>query len=1217
MTFFLPGSDTDLPAIEQPPSRRRERLGAAFDIERIETDAWSRSSRIETDVLSELETSLGLDPESLKEEFRGEIGSTFLFDGAMRSDAGRNWRIDRIVREAETRRAAGNEVPIGSREEFEAFVTDRRRAEWDEARAVLDAGPEGAWAIELLGRLGAGATDEATLATLPFGLGGSLSRVVVSETALGMLGEATILPRQFEVSEELDLPAPNVAEQLLVAGLTSGVLGGGIHLGIDGVARYRGYRQTREETAGDQAGRENVLDAEARVNEAAETLEGGAGPRLTMADFDYGRGGNADPNENRIGYVYGKLLEHGFEPHIAAGLTGNLMQESGVALDTRAIGDGGNAFGMGQWNGDRMRALKDFASPRDSDPADVDTQIAFLIHELETTEADAMARIATATTAEEAALIASREFWRPGIPHNANRVSYARSVQDQYDAGEVPRWTGPVATQAGDAGDFSPYRTQRGYTGEGQIAWGGEGSRIDVEYQVVDLATLRQATGDLQPRDRSRANSDAWVNDTAARLDPAQLMPAPTADRGTPIVGPDNIIESGNGRVRAIDRAYDIAPDRAAAYRAQIEATTGAAIPEGIERPVLVARRRTELDAPDRRRFVEEAQDSGVARMTATERARIGQRRLDADLMAQYVPGRRLAGAENRNFSREFIGAFPRSERNAFIADDAGTLSQDGVRQIQDSLFARAWDAPDIIAARTEAEAGDARQLIQALDDAAPAFAQLRAEIDAGLIRPEFDISGFVLDATRLILTARDMARREGGRIAELVDDLVNDADLFGVTVAPLTQALVKKFYKGGRIASAEKISEFLNRYADEARKAGRVSDALAGDPPDVLDVLKTIDGTAFGDLVETGLIRQEPARLEIGDDFPEFADGALSDDALAADQQLMDQLRPQVESFEVPDVQAWAAAQPFDDIDQLFDLAPARQSEFVSIAKDIEARIDGITFKDPGLKDRGEAEKKIDRKMYDSPRRLTDISRGGFTIADQAQADEIAAAFAEAFDVLDEGWAVNDLSGYVDRKLILRHEDGMLTEVQIWTTAMAKAKFGQGTELYTKWRALPNGTPEKAATRQAQIDLYSAAADADSIDIAAARSSSPKVLNRVRNASSDAKPVAVSATSSASTSTQPVLGDSIATARGLPKSRSDTVGRPSQFPNDNDMEVPPFAEDTPDMGAIRAEVNNLDDLVVTLEDGSQVSARGLLDELDRDADIELAIDACLTGGRS
>ena len=62
---------------------------------------------------------------------------------------------------------------------------------------------------------------------------------------------------------------------------------------------------------------------------------------------------------------------------------------------------------------------------------------------------------------------------------------------------------------------------------------------------------------DLQPRDRCRTTSINWIQKTAAALDPDSLGQTTRADSGAPIVGPDLIVESGNGRIIAIADVYD------------------------------------------------------------------------------------------------------------------------------------------------------------------------------------------------------------------------------------------------------------------------------------------------------------------------------------------------------------------------------------------------------------------------------------------------------------------------------------------------------------------------------------------------------------------------------------------------------------------------------------------------------------------------------------
>jgi hypothetical protein len=62
---------------------------------------------------------------------------------------------------------------------------------------------------------------------------------------------------------------------------------------------------------------------------------------------------------------------------------------------------------------------------------------------------------------------------------------------------------------------------------------------------------------ELQPRDRSRESSQAWVQKTSNTLDPESLGRSGRADTGAPIIGDDYVVESGNGRTMAIQLAYE------------------------------------------------------------------------------------------------------------------------------------------------------------------------------------------------------------------------------------------------------------------------------------------------------------------------------------------------------------------------------------------------------------------------------------------------------------------------------------------------------------------------------------------------------------------------------------------------------------------------------------------------------------------------------------
>jgi hypothetical protein len=89
-----------------------------------------------------------------------------------------------------------------------------------------------------------------------------------------------------------------------------------------------------------------------------------------------------------------------------------------------------------------------------------------------------------------------------------------------------------------------------------------------------------------QPRDRGRAASETQVSRIAGQLQPERLGASSSVGEGAPIIGADGVVESGNGRVLGIRRAYAQGGDSAQKYRAYLESQgfdTG-----GMKEPVLV-----------------------------------------------------------------------------------------------------------------------------------------------------------------------------------------------------------------------------------------------------------------------------------------------------------------------------------------------------------------------------------------------------------------------------------------------------------------------------------------------------------------------------------------------------------------------------------------------------------------------------------------------------
>ncbi|MEQ1952088.1 phage tail tip lysozyme [Mesorhizobium yinganensis] len=88
----------------------------------------------------------------------------------------------------------------------------------------------------------------------------------------------------------------------------------------------------------------------------------------------------------RAGLAMGYFQKHGFTKEQAAGIVGNLLAESSLNTGARNAGDGrdgSDSIGIGQWNSTRARALMKFAGERGKDWRDFETQLAFVIHELD------------------------------------------------------------------------------------------------------------------------------------------------------------------------------------------------------------------------------------------------------------------------------------------------------------------------------------------------------------------------------------------------------------------------------------------------------------------------------------------------------------------------------------------------------------------------------------------------------------------------------------------------------------------------------------------------------------------------------------------------------------------------------------------------------------------------------------------------------------------
>lgn len=774
MTWFLDRIAEKVPGLGAPlPSGFQQILGGIKDTY-IRQDAYARSKRFEDELFNEMLQSAGglSNRENLSaDEQLNAISPTRRVD----------WLLERSKALRRMSPETWGDLPQ-DRGAFDREVIRRRTAEMQENSEMLARGDSPL--AQATGQIVGAMTDETSIATMP--LGGSLKngvwKFIAMEAAAGAAGEVPAVIKERQVAADLGFEPGNAAAQIA----TGAAFGGAFGALIGGGARLLGYvtGQAADEAA--QAGARGVVNTALDTNAAEEALRRGSEP--PPAKWEEIRNGIFAGESQGD---YNALFNFSNRP---GGPFENVKLTEMTVDEAIAFSDPSGPYA--QWVKDRIGRV---ATPMGG-------------YQVVGT---------TLRGAKSGLKLKGDELMTPELQDRIGQWIYR-----QQGTGAWEGYAGPRDTFAGDTS--TPYRgvsgtpsAGRGPTIFGEVATPA-GRRVPVQYRVVDLSELKPATGDLQPRDRSRAASDDQVTKIAAQLDPTRLMPGPESDRGAPVIGRDGIIESGNGRVQALGRAAEQNPR---AYQGYVEAIRAAGydIPEGVSRPVLVAER-TDTPTPEARRaFVRESNTSSTARMAATEQAGVDAEFLTGPVFDAYRPGRRIGGPENAGFVRRFLGQMTAEERGALLTAD-GALNAEGFRRVRGALFARAFGADDLLKLAVETENRAVMNLIRMLEDLAPDWAAFRAMVDAGYVRGEFDITAQLMDAVRLIARAR-IEDRDGQSVIAAIRDKLAQGDMFA-KADPLTEALVDVFYKGDRARSPEASGEILSRYAGKASSVGRADTA-------------------------------------------------------------------------------------------------------------------------------------------------------------------------------------------------------------------------------------------------------------------------------------------------------------------------------------------------------------------------------------------------------
>lgn len=389
---------------------------------------------------------------------------------------------------------------------------------------------------------------------------------------------------------------------------------------------------------------------------------------------------------------------------------------------------------------------------------------------------------------------------RPARPEDAAVAAPGRNAQGAPSQGQAQE-VAPAAV-----GAPSPVVTERG-------------QRLETRFAVIDAAQLVTShdnalrpnaafPAELQPRDRSRAASEAQIARIENAINPELLAESPKASDGAPIIGRDGVVESGNARTIALRRAYG--SGKAAAYRAwlvQNAARFGldpAAI-EGAQQPVLV---RISEGEYNRAEFARQANESAVAAMSATEQAAADVERMpDLDRLVTNDDGT-INPKASAPFIRDFVESVPPTERGPLMTAD-GSLSQQGLARIRNAIFAKAYGDAEIVGMMAESTDANVRNVLAGMVRAAPAVAKLREMVEAGARFPT-TIARDLAKAVRLFSQLRADGMPVKAYLAQ--------AGMFDDGVGPAVEGLLTRIDENSRAPKriADMIGELVG--AEDAR---------------------------------------------------------------------------------------------------------------------------------------------------------------------------------------------------------------------------------------------------------------------------------------------------------------------------------------------------------------------------------------------------------------
>ena len=287
---------------------------------------------------------------------------------------------------------------------------------------------------------------------------------------------------------------------------------------------------------------------------------------------------------------------------------------------------------------------------------------------------------------------------------------------------------------------------------------------------------------------------------------------SPKIQDGAPIIGKDNIVESGNGRVIALKKMYQATKANKEKYVNWLKDNAekfGIDVSKLPENPVLVRVRQTDVN---RNEFVKKANETSVALMSSTETAKSDSERLNNRILGLFEASE--DGTINTAGNRPFIAAFtkqiiPSNEVGKYITPE-GYLSQDGMARVRNAIFYKAYGSDRLLTRISESTDNNIKNITNSLINVAPKIIKIKDGINRGVYY-DIDYSADIIGAVEQYLNLKNSKLS--------VDEYLQQELMFDDGVSASSKVILSVIDQNSR--SAKKVTEFLNTVLEAVEELG------------------------------------------------------------------------------------------------------------------------------------------------------------------------------------------------------------------------------------------------------------------------------------------------------------------------------------------------------------------------------------------------------------